>query len=411
MTIAIVQFLQQRKRLKFNYYIYLLQKVTLSDIGLLFSNNSLNSLQDLEYIIRKFDQNKICILAKSSNELSNINLVSRNKQYVDSRDEWHHINCLNIIRENERIKYVKTRIVTCSGLEDFGNKIKHKTASPEKANHGADLVKLVTKSILLLENIGGKVVGLANDGTITNLTIWKLLVISTNEEDFKNYFVIPYDSSRKILNCIMCPNLNKHHFELNNLLKMKVKYDVQLFNASMAAGIQNYKSYFINEFDALNKKFPAEGVKKNSEDTYQIAEGLKITLQSTFEFFNVLLNDYGFYYVPTAKINQDCLEVEPEMLVLYYIAFILLHAQTLTIGCSFYETTSKAYLKASSMTTAISGFRETGIYLMYTNIFQEHKMFLSSTATVIDLNVSDFICSHLDQKFNPKYINKSSPTD
>jgi len=39
------------------------------------------------------------------------------------------------------------------------------------------------------------------------------------------------------------------------------------------------------------------------------------------------------------------------------------------------------------MTTAISGFRETGIYLMYTKIFQEHKMFLSGTATVIDLNV------------------------
>jgi len=33
----------------------------------------------------------------------------------------------------------------------------------------AGLTKLVTKSILLLENIGGKVVGLANDGTITNL--------------------------------------------------------------------------------------------------------------------------------------------------------------------------------------------------------------------------------------------------
>lgn len=42
------------------------------------------------------------------------------------------------------------------------------------------------------------------------------------------------------------------------------------------------------------------------------------------------------------------------------------------------------------MTTAISGFRETGIYLMYTNIFQEHKTFLSNTATAIDLNVSDF---------------------
>jgi len=69
------------------------------------------------------------------------------------------------------------------------------------------------------------------------------------------------------------------------------------------------------------------------------------------------------------------------------------------------------------MTTAISSFRETGICLMYTKIFQEHDL-LSSTATVIDLNVSVTrqeiikiflkVCSQLDQKFNPKYTNKSS---
>jgi len=52
---------------------------------------------------------------------------------------------------------------------------------------GADLSKLVTKSILLLENIDGKVVGLTNDGATTNRTMWKLLGISTNEDDFKNY--------------------------------------------------------------------------------------------------------------------------------------------------------------------------------------------------------------------------------
>jgi len=45
--------------------------------------------------------------------------------------------------------------------------------------------------------------------------------------------------------------------------------------------------------------------------TKQTAEGLKITLQSTIDLVNVLLNDYGFNYVLTAKINQDCLEVLP----------------------------------------------------------------------------------------------------
>jgi len=43
--------------------------------------------------------------------------------------------------------------------------------------------------------------------------------------------------------------------------------------------------------------------------TKQTAEGLKITLQSTIDLIDVLLNDYGFNYVLTAKINQDCLEV------------------------------------------------------------------------------------------------------
>jgi len=43
--------------------------------------------------------------------------------------------------------------------------------------------------------------------------------------------------------------------------------------------------------------------------TKQTTEGLKITLQSTIDLISVLLNDYGFNYVLTAKINQDCLEV------------------------------------------------------------------------------------------------------
>ncbi|KAL4088985.1 hypothetical protein QTP88_024063 [Uroleucon formosanum] len=534
-------------------YIYGKQ-LTLSDIGI-FSNNLLNSSQDLENI-SKFDQIKICTEAISSNELSNINLVSGIKHYVDYCDQWHHVNCLNILQENEseiciwckrllfcikkkaarnsngkltrtffspphkkrilnniqkakkilsqnlincenemkkmndsnlseilgnagiskcqseliqeifpaaRLKNAKnrkynenwmllyqkilplpcvntirknllvvkvgcgfdpnffkllkknfakksdiqkvgilsldeiflresinvnTRTLTYTGLEDFGNEINHKTSSSEKAKHGlvlmwrsladnftqpitvfasksADLAILVTKSILLLENIGGKVVGLTNDGAKTNCTMWKLLEISTNEEDFKNYFENPFDSSRKIFvfsdpphlmktihnrlfekkqlrvhpskplikwdryytvykyeeNSLtkVCPKLTKHHFELNNLFKMKVKYAVQLFCESMAAGIQFYKNKNFLEFE-------------NSEETIKftlimnrilrwikewecnlknnlISEGLKITLQSTIDLINVLLNDYGFNYVLTAKINQDSLEL------------------------------------------------------------------------------------------------------
>jgi len=43
--------------------------------------------------------------------------------------------------------------------------------------------------------------------------------------------------------------------------------------------------------------------------TRTTADGLKITIQSTIDLVNDLLNDYGFIYVLTAKLNQDRLEV------------------------------------------------------------------------------------------------------
>lgn len=61
----------------------------------------------------------------------------------------------------------------------------------------------------MLENIGGKVVDLTNDGATTNRTMWKLLGISTNEENFKNYFEKPFDSSRKIFVFSDPPHLMK----------------------------------------------------------------------------------------------------------------------------------------------------------------------------------------------------------
>lgn len=39
------------------------------------------------------------------------------------------------------------------------------------------------------------------------------------------------------------------------------------------------------------------------------AAGLKVTLYSTFELTNVLLNSYNFRFVLTRKFNQDSLEV------------------------------------------------------------------------------------------------------
>ncbi|KAL5237094.1 hypothetical protein ACI65C_004504 [Semiaphis heraclei] len=92
-----------------------------------------------------------------------------------------------------------------------------------------------------------------------------------------------------------------------------------------------------NMFDAVNRKFPAEGIRKNSKDlevlkealdwinswesnlnnnyigkddflTSNTADGLKITLKSTLDAVNYLLYEKNFAYVLTSKFNQDCLE-------------------------------------------------------------------------------------------------------
>jgi len=43
--------------------------------------------------------------------------------------------------------------------------------------------------------------------------------------------------------------------------------------------------------------------------TKQTVEGLKITIKSTIDLVEYLLNECGFAYVLTSKLNQDCLEV------------------------------------------------------------------------------------------------------
>jgi len=44
--------------------------------------------------------------------------------------------------------------------------------------------------------------------------------------------------------------------------------------------------------------------------TISTYEGLKITIKSTNDLVEYLLNECGFEYVLSAKINQDCLEVK-----------------------------------------------------------------------------------------------------
>ncbi|CAH1736938.1 unnamed protein product [Aphis gossypii] len=208
---------------------------------------------------------------------------------------------------------------------------------------GVDLAKLTIRAIMLMEDAGGQVVGLTCDGASTNRTMWSQLGINAKPNNFKNYFQNPYDSSRKVFvfsdaphllktvrnslfekkqllvhpsnnpikwnyyynifkiekNSILkvCPKLSCNHFELNNLSKMKVKYAVQVLNETL--------EWFLKWESNLNDNL----IGKNDFLTQNTADGLKITLQSTIDAVNYLLNEKNFAYVLTSKFNQDRLEV------------------------------------------------------------------------------------------------------
>ncbi|KAF0761371.1 Uncharacterized protein FWK35_00016087 [Aphis craccivora] len=107
----------------------------------------------------------------------------------------------------DKIIYVNTRALTYyTGLDDFENEINHNTASSEKSNHGADLAKL-------------------------------LLEISTNEEDFKNYFEKPFNSSRKIFKKQLKIHPSKPFTKWDHLSVL-----VNMLFSYLAAGIQFYKN-------------------------------------------------------------------------------------------------------------------------------------------------------------------------
>lgn len=64
-------------------------------------------------------------------------------------------------------------------------------------------------------------------------------------------------------------------------------------------------------------------INKNHFLTDSTCDGLKITLQSTIDLTNYLLNECGFNYVLTAKFNQDNIEVKYNFIIFYTIYNII----------------------------------------------------------------------------------------
>lgn len=74
---------------------------------------------------------------------------------------------------------------------------------------------------------------------------------------------------------------------------------------------------FENNENNLNNNL----IKEEEFLTKQTAEGLRVTLRSTIDLVNYLLNDCGFAYVLTSKLNQDCLEVNNLKSLEIYVQF------------------------------------------------------------------------------------------
>lgn len=263
------------------------------------------------------------------------------------------------------------------------------------------LTQLILQAISLLENAGAIVDGIVADGATTNRGVWKELGVSGKIECPRNFFQHPLHDNRKVyvfsdaphlFKCIrnrllhkklfvingmhvkwtdyenlfaadtqhplhlrVCPKLTSSHiYPYSPGEKMRVKYMSQLFSNATASGLKYYSRRNIkgleetegtieftlmmnNVFDALNRKFPAEGIRINSPDfdtlekglawlnswekelstgricednflTRSTAQGLRVTLMSTIALAEYLLHPCDFDYVLSAKFNQDSLE-------------------------------------------------------------------------------------------------------
>lgn len=208
---------------------------------------------------------------------------------------------------------------------------------------GTLLAQLLIQCIVKLEQAGVFVDGVVCDGASTNRSMWKQLGISGALGSVVNAFEHPLDSSRKVyvlsdtphlFKCIrnplydkkvlmkdgklirwscydalfvadskhcgelrVCLKITYNHVNPSKMLKMRVKLATQIFSNSVAKGIMFYAQKgaprltnaeltvqftlsFLNDlFDALNRRFPAEGLKLGCKD-FSVLEAASVWLDS-----------------------------------------------------------------------------------------------------------------------------------
>ncbi|KAH6945673.1 hypothetical protein HPB50_009587 [Hyalomma asiaticum] len=260
--------------------------------------------------------------------------------------------------------------------------------------------QLLLQCIVRLEQAGVIIDGVVCDGASTNRAMWKAFGVSGAKGHVVNSFEHPSNPSNRVyvvadvphlFKCIrnrlhdkkilkrngklikwscydalfvadsknagelrVCPKISYNHVNPSNMLRMRVKLATQIFSRTVAKGLQFYArlgaprlydveptvefTLLLNDmFDALNRRFPAEGLTPGCKDfdvlikapewlddweeevlrgdihkdlflTQSTADGLRVTLKSVRELSLYLLEHCDFKYVLTGKMNQDPLE-------------------------------------------------------------------------------------------------------
>lgn len=207
----------------------------------------------------------------------------------------------------------------------------------KNATKGSILAQLLLQAIVMLEEAGAKIHGFVCDGASTNRSMWNILGVNGSLKESCNSFTHPVDPERKVFafsdtphlfKCVrnrlkqqrylknegqwikweyyaevykedvanagglkVCQKITHSHIYPSNCEKMRVKLATQVLSRSMAAGIQFYReqgirklissektqefTLFLNNlFDALNRRFPAEGITRNSQDLAILKHGI-----------------------------------------------------------------------------------------------------------------------------------------
>ncbi|CAI6359919.1 unnamed protein product [Macrosiphum euphorbiae] len=164
------------------------------------------------------------------------------------------------------------------GLEDYGGEVPCEEGRDKKANHGlvfmwqslaenftqpiavfasngpvkgVDLAKLIVKAIVLMEDSGGQMMGITSDRATTNRSMWNSLGVSAKKENFQNYFVNPYDSTRKVYVFSDAPYLIKT--VVNRLFKNK---ELKIDPLKPSIKWEHYVNLFKIESNSLVKVCP-----------------------------------------------------------------------------------------------------------------------------------------------------------